>query len=211
MKQSPLLEALIDAFCCLPGVGRKSAQRMSYHLLERDRLGGQTLSQALQAAMENISHCQQCRNFCESTLCTICSNTKRDQQTICVVESPADILAIESSAGFNGVYFVLMGHLSPLDGMGPESLGLPLLESRIRQQQVKEVIIATGATVEGEATAHYIQDIVEKYSLEQQNLEKAGVRVSRIAQGIPMGGELEYLDASTLARSLSERRPMGRF
>ncbi len=198
MKQSPLLESLIEALRCLPGVGRKSAQRMSYHLLERDRSGGRHLSRVLLEAMERIQHCQQCKNFTENELCTICSNPKRDAGLVCIVESPADVIAIESSGAFSGTYFVLMGHLSPLDGIGPDELGLDLLTERLKQGHVGEIIMATGSTIEGEATAHYIRDLVEPF----------GVPVTRIAQGVPMGGELEYLDSNTLARSITERRKL---
>ncbi len=198
MKQSPLLESLIEALRCLPGVGRKSAQRMSYHLLERDRSGGSHLSRVLLEAMERIQHCQQCKNFTENELCTICSNPKRDGSLVCIVESPADVIAIESSGAFSGTYFVLMGHLSPLDGIGPDELGLDLLTERLKQGRVGEIIMATGSTIEGEATAHYIRDLVEPFA----------VPVTRIAQGVPMGGELEYLDSNTLARSITERRKL---
>ena len=198
MKQAPLLEALIEGFTCLPGVGRKSAQRMAYHLLERNRTGGVQLAAALEAAMAQIQDCRQCRNFSDQELCPICANPKRDSSLICIVESPADILAIESSGVFSGTYFVLMGHLSPLDGIGPQELKLHLLEERLKNEPIKEVIVATSATLEAEATAHYIHDIVSRQ----------GIALSRIAQGIPIGGELEYLDANTLARSLTERRKL---
>ena len=198
MKQSPLLENLIESLRCLPGVGRKSAQRMAYYLLERDRTGGQKLSNSLAQAMMDIQHCQQCKNFTENELCVVCANPRRDHSTVCIVESPADVIAIESSGVFSGVFFVLMGHLSPLDGIGPEELGLEILEKRLAAGDVQEIIMATGSTVEGEATAHFIRDMVEPYE----------VPVTRIAQGVPMGGELEYLDANTLARSITERRKL---
>ena len=198
MTQSPLLEELIESFRCLPGVGRKSAQRMAYHLLERNRTGGQQLASVLSHAMTQIGHCANCRNFCETELCGICSNSKRNQRVLCIVESPADVIAIESSGVFNGTYFVLMGHLSPLDGIGPSELGFDLLQQRFEQQEIDEVILATSATVEGEATAHYVHDLVQKFA----------VKITRIAQGVPMGGELEYLDASTLAQSITERRKL---
>jgi recombination protein RecR len=199
MKQTPVLESLIEALRCLPGVGRKSAQRMAYHLLERDRAGGMHLSEQLAKAMQQIKHCSVCKNFTENELCTICANPKRDQSLVCIVESPADVVAIESAAVYSGCYFVLMGHLSPLDGVGPEELGLSMLEQRLANGGVNEVIMATSSTVEGEATAHYIRDLVSQYQ----------IPVSRIAQGVPIGGELEYLDASTLARSITERRQLG--
>ncbi|WP_144394963.1 recombination mediator RecR [Pleionea sediminis] len=198
MKQSPLLESLIEALRCLPGVGRKSAQRMSYHLLERDRMGGAHLAAILSQAMEQIKHCKQCKNFTEQELCSICSNPKRDSSLVCVVESPADVIAIESSGVFSGTYFVLMGHLSPLDGIGPDDLGLDIFQQHLAQGNVKEIIMATGSTIEGEATAHYIRDMVESYN----------IPVTRIAQGVPMGGELEYIDSNTLARSITERRKL---
>jgi recombination protein RecR len=199
MKQTPVLESLIEALRCLPGVGRKSAQRMAYHLLERDRAGGMHLSEQLAKAMQQIKHCSVCKNFTENELCTICANPKRDQSLVCIVESPADVVAIESAAVYSGCYFVLMGLLSPLDGVGPEELGLSMLEQRLANGGVNEVIMATSSTVEGEATAHYIRDLVSQYQ----------IPVSRIAQGVPIGGELEYLDASTLARSITERRQLG--
>lgn len=171
---------------------------MSYHLLERDRSGGSHLSKVLLEAMERIQHCQQCKNFTENDLCSICSNPKRDGGLVCIVESPADVIAIESSGAFSGTYFVLMGHLSPLDGIGPDELGLDLLTERLKQGSVGEIIMATGSTIEGEATAHYIRDLVEPFA----------VPVTRIAQGVPMGGELEYLDSNTLARSITERRKL---
>ncbi|MEE4244605.1 MAG: recombination mediator RecR [Kangiellaceae bacterium] len=196
MKQTPLLEELIECFRFLPGIGRKSAQRMAYHLLEKNRAGGEKLSETLAKAMREIQHCQQCRNFSEQPLCTLCSNPKRDSGLVCVVESPADVIAVESSGAFSGVYFVLMGHLSPLDGVGPSQLGLDLFEQQLSESHIREVILATSATVEGEATAHYLSDMVERYQ----------VPISRIAQGVPIGGELEYIDANTLARSINERK-----
>ncbi len=198
MKQTPVLENLIEALRCLPGVGRKSAQRMAYQLLERDRAGGLHLAERLEQAMTQIKHCSQCKNFTENELCAICDNPKRDHSQVCIVESPADVIAIESAAVYSGSYFVLMGHLSPLDGIGPEELGLELLEQRLASGGIKEVIMATGSTLEGEATAHYIRDLVSQFQ----------VPVTRIAQGVPIGGELEYLDANTLARSITERRQL---
>ena len=182
----------------MPGVGPKSAQRMTLHLLERDREGAVALSAALREAVERVGHCNRCRNFTELDICEICSNPKRDATTICVVETPADVLAVELSGSFAGIYFVLMGHLSPIDGIGPAEIGLEKLHRRIVDEGIQEVIVATNPTVEGEATAYYLTDM----------LKQEGVRVSRIAHGVPLGGELEYVDGSTLAHALSGRRPM---
>lgn len=199
MALSPLIENLVDALRCLPGVGPKSAQRMVLHLLERDRNGGETLAKALSEAMQGIGHCQQCRNFTEEDLCGICADPKRDAALICVVETPADVAAIEQSSSYCGKYFVLMGHLSPIDGIGPEDIGLDVLEQQLQTTELKEVILATNPTVEGEATAYYIAEM----------LGNAGVEVSRIAHGVPIGGELEYVDGNTLAHALSGRRRVG--
>jgi recombination protein RecR len=198
MSFSPLIDSLVEAFRCLPGVGPKSAQRMTLHLLERDREGGQALALALQAAMSGVGHCQRCRNFSELEHCGICSDARRDSSTLCVVESPADVVAVEQTASYRGRYFVLMGHLSPIDGIGPEEIGLQYLQEQVRLNDVKEVILATNPTVEGEATAFYLTEL----------LRPDGVQVSRIAHGVPLGGELEYVDGSTLAHALSGRRPV---
>ncbi len=198
MKFSPSLHELIEALRCLPGVGPKSAQRMTMHLLERDRDGAAALSEALAKAMDRIGHCRQCRNFTELEICEICSDARRDASTICLVETPADVLAIEQSASFRGLYFVLMGHLSPIDGIGPQDIGLDQFHQRVIDEGVTEVILATNPTVEGEATAYYVTDL----------LQGLGVKVSRIAHGVPLGGELEYVDGSTLAHALSGRRPV---
>jgi len=195
MSDSSRLEQLINALCCLPGIGKKSAQRISYHLLQRDRDGARNLACALEQAMTDISHCKRCRNFSEHELCNICSNDKRDGSLLCIVESPADVFAVED-AGYRGVYFVLMGHLSPLDGIGPEDLGLDMLSTIMDQGSVKEVILATNSTVEGEATAYFISELVRN----------KGTRISRIAHGVPVGGELEYIDSSTLSQALADRR-----
>ncbi len=199
MNFSPAIQALVDALRCLPGVGPKSAQRMALHLLERDREGGEELSGALTEAMQKVVHCRQCRNFSEQELCGICQDQRRDAALICVVESPADVVAIEQSASFRGRYFVLMGHLSPIDGIGPEEIGLNLLQQQVQDSPVDEVILATNPTVEGEATAYYLAEM----------LRQQGVKVSRIAHGVPLGGELEYVDGSTLAHALSGRRLVG--
>jgi recombination protein RecR len=198
MKFSPVLQNLMETLRCLPGVGPKSAQRMSLHLLERDREGAAALAEALREAIERIGHCSRCRNLSELDICEICADPKRDQATICVVETPADVLAIEESGGFSGVYFVLMGHLSPIDGIGPAEIGLDTFHQRVLREQAAEVILATNPTVEGEATAYYLTDM----------LQSEGVRVSRIAHGVPLGGELEYVDGTTLAHALSGRRTM---
>ncbi len=198
MKFSPALENLIEALRCLPGVGPKSAQRMALHLLERDREGAGQLSGALQQAVDRIDHCSRCRNFTELEVCEICADPRRDARTICVVETPADVLAIEQSGSYRGIYFVLMGHLSPIDGIGPEEIGLDKFQARVLEDGVDEVILATNPTVEGEATAYYLTE----------QLARQGVRMSRIAHGVPLGGELEYVDGTTLAHALSGRRPM---
>ena len=196
MQTSPLLESLMEALRCLPGVGPKSAQRMAFQLLQRDRSGGMRLAQALTRAMSEIGHCRDCRTFTEQEVCNICDNPRRRQQgLICVVESPADIYAIEQTGQFSGRYFVLMGHLSPLDGIGPMDIGLDRLEERLSSESITEVILATNPTVEGEATANYIAHICGQY----------GVMASRIAHGVPVGGELELVDSTTLSHSLSGR------
>ncbi|MEZ7944199.1 MAG: recombination mediator RecR [Halioglobus sp.] len=196
MKFSPSLQDLMDALRCLPSVGPKSAQRMTLHLLERDREGALALATALRDAVEKIGHCSLCRNFTELEICELCSDPKRDASMVCVVETPADVLAIEQSGSFRGLYFVLMGHLSPIDGVGPAEIGLEDLQQRVIDEGVGEVILATNPTVEGEATAYYVADM----------LQPLGVGVSRIAHGVPLGGELEYVDGSTLAHALSGRR-----
>ena len=198
MKFSPSLQNLIEALRCLPGVGPKSAQRMTLHLLERDREGAMALAHALGEAVEKVDHCNRCRNFTELEICEICSDPKRDASTICVVETPADVLAIEQSGSYRGIYFVLMGHLSPIDGIGPAEIGLDKFHQRVLDEGIQEVILATNPTVEGEATAYYLTDM----------LQPEGVSVSRIAHGVPLGGELEYVDGSTLAHALSGRRPV---
>ena len=195
MKYTPALARLIDSLRCLPGVGPKSAQRMAFYLLERDRDGGSALAQSLAEALAAVGHCQRCRMLTESELCTICSSVQRDSALLCVVESPADVVAIEQSGGFRGRYFVLMGHLSPLDGIGPAQLGLDEFERLLADGEVREVILATNPTVEGEATAHYLGEIALR----------AGVKASRIAHGVPVGGELEYVDGGTLAHALAGR------
>ena len=196
MSSSPLVNQLIEALRCLPSVGPKSAQRMAYHLLERDRQGAESLSAILDRAVKEVGHCEQCRSLSEKAICNICESTNRDRSLLCVVESPADVQVIEQSADFKGLFFVLMGHLSPLDGIGPEDIGLNLLAQRLDQAEVTEVVLATNFTVEGEATAHYISEMVK-----QRN-----INVSRIAHGVPVGGELEYVNSSTLSRAFSARQ-----
>ncbi len=196
MSFSPLIRELMDALRCLPGIGPKSAQRMAFHLLERDRTGGQHLAQALSRAMEGVGHCRQCRTLCETELCNICSSHKRNNAQLCVVETPVDVLAIEQTAGYDGLYFVLMGHLSPLDGIGPADIGIDSLIERVRANKVKELILATNPTVEGEATAHFIAE----------QLRADVVDVTRIAHGVPLGGELEFVDGGTLSHAFAGRR-----
>jgi recombination protein RecR len=192
----PLLDRLIEALRCLPGVGPKSAQRMALHLLERDREGGRHLSAVLDAAMERIGRCRSCRNLTEDDVCSICANPQRDTSLLCIVESPSDVMAIEQATGYQGHYFVLMGRLSPLDGVGPADLGLDGLAERLAAEPPAELIIATNPTVEGEATAYYLQRMAQKQ----------GIAVSRIAHGVPLGGELEFTDQSTIAHAFTSRR-----
>ncbi|BAU48162.1 recombinase RecR [Sulfurifustis variabilis] len=196
MSDIPALEALKQALRRLPGVGPKSAQRMAFHLLERDREGARRIAQALSEAVERVIRCRRCNNFSESELCDICSSPRRDGSLLCIVESPSDLISLDQSGVYNGLYFVLMGRLSPLDGIGPEDIGIPRLEALLDEGGVKEVVLATNLTVEGEATAHYIGELVR-----QRN-----IKATRIAYGVPIGGELEYTDRMTLARALSGRR-----
>lgn len=197
MSAAPLLEQLIEALRCLPGVGAKSAQRMAYHLLERDREGGRRLAERLSEAMSRVGHCQRCRDFSESPQCAVCASASRDGQLLCAVESPADRLAIEQATGYRGLYFVLQGRLSPLDGIGPAELGLEMLARRLAEGEVGELIIATNPTVEGEATAHYLAQLARQH----------GVKPTRLAHGVPLGGELEYIDRGTLAHAFGSRMP----
>ena len=197
MKFSPLLSELIDALKVLPGVGPKSAQRMAFVLLERERTKGKRLGKALLEAMDNIGHCRSCRTFTEDEVCHICANTMRKEcASVCVVESPPDVIAIEQTGQFNGTYFVLMGHLSPLDGIGPRELGLDVLKNALEQNKVQEVILATNPTIEGDATAHYIA----------QMCKQLNIKASRIAHGVPVGGELEFVDGTTLSHAFSGRK-----
>ena len=187
---------LIETLRCMPGVGQKSAQRIAFHLLERDRGGAGELSKALADAVSGIGHCSRCRMLTEHDLCNVCAASGRDATQLCVVESPADVMAVEDATGYRGQYFVLMGHLSPLDGIGPEELGIDLLESRLADGSVDELIIATNPTVEGDATAHFLGDLAGRH----------GVQASRIAHGVPLGGELEYVDGGTLSHAFFGRR-----
>ena len=196
MEFSPLIKQLIEDLRCLPGVGQKTAQRMAFHLLERDRDGALQLSRSLVEAVDNIGHCQQCRTFSEETLCAVCANPKRDNRLLCVVESPIDMQALEQATQYKGLYFVLMGHLSPLDGIGPQQIGLDKLEALIQNQAPQEIILATNPTAEGEATAHYISEMVAG----------SGIKTTRIAHGVPLGGELEYVDGGTLSHAFSGRQ-----
>ncbi len=195
MSSSAHLDHLIDALTCLPGVGKKSAQRMALHLLERDRDAMQELSRALLQALNGVKNCQQCRNYADTDLCHLCAHAQREQDVMCVVETPADVMALEASGSYRGQYFVLLGKLSPLDGVGPEQLGMDVLQQRLQQGDIKELILATNPTVEGEITAQYIADMAKPL----------GIQISRIAHGVPVGGELEYIDGGTLSRALNGR------
>lgn len=200
MSFSPLVDQLIDALRCLPGVGPKSAQRMALHLLERDREGAFRLAQKLAESVKSVKHCQQCRTLCETDLCRICSDQKRDGSKLCVVESPSDVMAIEQTNLYRGRYFVLMGHLSPIDGIGPQDIGIDLLLQQIQGNQIDELIMATNPTVEGEATAHYIAGQLETLNRD--------IAITRIAHGVPLGGELEFVDGGTLAHALQGRQSL---
>jgi recombination protein RecR len=196
MRNPPALEQLVEALRCLPGVGPKSALRMAYHLLQRDRKGAGTLALTLDNALQVVSHCNMCNNFSEQPICPTCASQKRDKTLLCVVEMPTDFMMLEQTQAYPGLYFVLMGRLSPLDGIGPREIHLDKLIKRARDGIVTEVILATNYTVEGEATAHYISEL----------LRTRGIRVSRIARGLPMGGEIEHVDSGTLAQAMMERR-----
>lgn len=198
MNDGSIIEQLVSALRCLPGVGPKSAQRMTFHLLQRDRDGGRHLAAVLGDAMERVGNCARCRTLSEAEVCAVCENPRRDPALLCVVESPSDMAAILSGTGYRGHFFVLMGHLSPLDGIGPAELGLDQLEQRLATGEVKEVILATGSTVEGQVTAHYLSDLVRDQ----------GIRVTRIAQGVPLGGELEFVDSTTLDHAIGGRQEM---
>lgn len=190
------LDELINALRCLPGVGPRSAQRMAYHLLQRDQEGARRLADSLDYALQHVRHCEKCNNFTEEVVCELCSFQRRDPALLCVVEMPADLLMMEQAHCYKGMYFVLMGRLSPLDGIGPREINLDRLLKRARDNMVKEVILATNFTVEGEATAHYIGEM----------LQNEGLKITRIARGLPVGGELEHVDSGTLAQAVLERR-----
>jgi recombination protein RecR len=196
VSSSPSLLELVNALTCLPGVGQKSAQRMALHLIERDQQGARKLANALLGALDKVRHCNRCRNFSDTDLCQICSNQKRNTSILCVVETPADVLAIEASGAFQGTYYVLLGRLSPLDGIGPDQLGLDRLEDYLGGGEVEEIILATSATVEGDITSQFVADVARKFN----------IRTSRLARGIPLGGELEFVDSGTLSRALSGRQ-----
>lgn len=196
MAYTPLLQQLMDALRCLPGVGPKSAQRMAFHLLERNREGAMALAGALEAAVSGVRHCERCRMFTDKPLCEICASARRDASVLCVVETPVDVYAIENATGFRGRYFVLMGHLSPLDGIGPQELGLGQLEACLAEGGIAELILATNPTVEGEATAYYVAELARAH----------GIRTTRIAHGVPLGGELEFVDGGTLSHAFSGRQ-----
>ena len=198
MKNPPALEQLIDSLRCLPGVGPKSALRMAYHLMQRDRSGAAKLGNSLENALQVLGHCTLCNNFAEADTCPLCESEKRDATQLCVVEMPTDLMMMEQTQSYNGMYFVLMGRLSPLDGVGPKEINLDKLIKRAQDGVVKEVILATNYTVEGEATAHYISEL----------LKTRGVAVSRIARGLPMGGEIEYVDSGTLSMALLGRKQL---
>ncbi len=196
MHNQGLLKELIQSLCCLPGVGPKSAQRMAFHLLQRNRDGGRQLSRILLQAMDGIGYCRECRTLSEVELCEVCANSLRDPGLLCVVESAADVWVIDQATSFKGKYFVLHGRLSPLDGIGPDQLGIDLLEQRMAAGILQEIILATNSTIEGQATAHFIGEIAAKYN----------IRATRIAHGVPMGGELEFIDSGTLAHAFNGRR-----
>ncbi len=195
MELEPILQQLMQALRCLPGVGQKSAQRMVFHLLERDREGAFNLAQSLAEAVDKIGHCQTCQTLSSTDICGLCDDQRRDQQLLCIVETPSDVLAINSAASYRGLYFVLNGRLSPLDGLGPADIGLDKLSARLEKGLIKEIILATNPTVEGEATAHYISEMAKKHQ----------VKATRIAHGVPFGGELEYIDSGTLSHAFSGR------
>jgi len=198
MPKNGLLGQLIQNLCCLPGVGPKSAQRMAFHLLQRDREGAKQLANSLLRAVDEIAYCQMCRTLTDTDICNICSQPLRDGSILCVVESPADVWVVDQATVYKGLYFVLHGRLSPLDGVGPDDIGTELLQQRFAQGEVKEIILATNSTVEGEATAYFIAELAKKHN----------IQASRIAHGVPMGGELEFIDSGTLAHAFSGRREM---
>lgn len=199
MSSSPSLDKLVEALCCLPGVGRKSAQRMALYLIDKNRQGAADIATGLEDALQKVRHCESCRNFSDEAVCRICNSPKRHSTELCVVETPADVLAIEASGSFQGKYFVLLGKLSPIDGIGPSELGLDILQQRLKQEQIEEIILATNPTMEGEITAQYIADIASQFQ----------IKTSRIAHGVPLGGELEYVDSGTLSKAFEGRQSIG--
>ena len=196
MQKKGLLGQLIQNFCCLPGIGPKSAQRITFYMLQRDRNGAKLLAETLLKALDQIGHCEQCRTLTDQTLCEICTDNSRNAKILCIVESPADAWIIDQATAFKGTYFILHGRLSPLDGLGPNELGLKLLEQRLASGSIEELILATNSTVEGEATAYFISEIAKKHH----------VQASRLAHGVPMGGELEFIDSSTLSHAFKGRK-----
>lgn len=196
MSKKGLLGQLIQSFCCLPGVGAKTAQRMVFYVLQRDRQGARRLAELLLLAIDNINYCRQCRTFTEDDLCNVCADAERDTGLVCIVENPADVWVVEQTGVFKGLYFVLHGRLSPLDGIGPDELGLDLLRRQLSAGGIRELILATNSTVEGEATAFFIGELARKHQ----------VKASRIAHGVPMGGELEFIDSGTLSHAFNDRK-----
>lgn len=195
MTDQNLVEQLIQALRIMPGIGQKSAQRIAFHLLQRDREGARYLSTILAQSMHEVNNCARCRNLTEDEICHICSSNRRNSSLLCIVESPVDVMALEGATDYAGLYFVLMGHLSPLDGIGPDEIGMGILAERFKSDEIKEVILATNPTVEGEATAFYISDLAREYN----------IQCSRIAHGVPLGGELEYIDKGTIAHAFNGR------
>ena len=198
MTHSPLIGKLVETLQCLPGIGPKSARRMAYHLLERNREGAKRLSTAINDAVQHVDHCKTCRTLSESETCLICADHQRNRQILCIVETPAEVHIIDHSTGYNGLYFVLMGRLSPLDGIGPNDIGLDFLAERLKNEVISEIILATNPTAEGEATAHFIREMVDTTQ----------IKVTRIAHGVPIGGELEYVNSSTLFHAFSGRHEL---
>jgi recombination protein RecR len=202
---SPLIQQLIHALRCLPGVGTKSAQRMALHLLAHNRIGAKRLATVLNEAMDKVDYCQQCRTLCEEPLCHICAHSNRDRALLCVIESVADIAVIEQTGDYRGLYFVLHGHLSPISGIGPEEIGIPLFRQRLQQESFREIVLATNPTAEGETTAYYLAKCLEEH---QETYPDDKITVTRIAHGVPLGGELGYLDGGTIARAMLARTVM---
>lgn len=198
MKFSPIIENLIQSLCCLPGIGPKSAQRIAFYLLEKNKTGALNIAKSIETAVHKISNCKKCRILCDSALCNICTNNNRDTSLLCVVEHPIDVISIEQTSSYNGLYFVLLGKLSPIDGVGPHNIGIELFKERLQNEAIKEIIMATNTTIEGEATAYYLSDLAKNYN----------ISVTRLAHGIPLGGELEYTDTNTISRAIATRREL---